>query len=333
MTDLDPPGPGQMLRSGTVAPAPIGWPDGVTAAACLTFDMDAEAAVLTADISSIGRMSPMSHQSYGPLVGVPRILALLERHHLAATFFIPGYSAHRYPDVVRAVAEAGHEIAHHSYFHENTVGMDETTEAAMLDLGLKALADVAGVRPDGYRAPMWEMNFHTPRLLAQRGFSYDSSLMDSDYPYLLAVDAAPAAAPAAAGGAGPGAAARASTLVEVPVSWALDDWEQYAFLPGLIGSGVIESPAKALEMWTLELEAMHRLGAAFVLCCHPFLSGRPSRAEALERLIERMKSLSGLWITTVGEVAKHTASLNLAARSCPPPIVPEDAYWIARPGH
>jgi peptidoglycan/xylan/chitin deacetylase (PgdA/CDA1 family) len=278
--------------------------------------MDAEAAVLTADISSIDRMTPMSHQSYGPLVGVPRILALLERHHLKATFFIPGYSAQRYPAAVRAVAEAGHEIAHHSYFHENTNGMDEATEAAMLDLGLAALANVAGVRPDGYRAPMWEMNFHTPHLLAQRGFSYDSSLMDSDYPYLLAVDAA---------------AAGTATLVEVPVSWGLDDWEQYAFLPGLIGSGVIESPAKALEMWTLELEAMHRLGAAFVLTCHPFLSGRPSRAEALERLIERMKALPGLWITTVGEVARHTASLNLTARSCPQPVLPEAAYWVARP--
>ena len=313
MNRVEPPQPGTGLASSTVPPGPISWPPGVTAAACLTFDMDAEAAVLTADISSISRMSPMSHQSYGPLVGVPRILALLKRHGLTATFFIPGYSAHRYPDVVRAVAEAGHEIAHHSYFHENTIGMDEKTEAAMIDLGLRALHDVAGVRPEGYRAPMWEMNYHTPRLLAERGFRWDSSLMDSDHPYALAVDGLPDA------------------LVEVPVSWGLDDWEQYAFLPGLIGSGVIESPAKALEMWTLELDAMHRLGAAFVLCCHPFLSGRPSRAQALERLIERMKALDGLWITTVGEVARHTASLNLAPRTCPQPVIPADAYWVARP--
>jgi peptidoglycan/xylan/chitin deacetylase (PgdA/CDA1 family) len=304
------------LASSSVPAVPIAWPEGTTAAACLTFDMDAEAPVLTADISSISRMTPMSHQAYGPLVGVPRILALLERHDLKATFFIPGYSAHRYPDVVRAVAEAGHEIAHHSYFHENTIGMDEKTEAAMLDLGLQALHDVAGVRPVGYRAPMWEMNFHTPKLLAERGFRYDSSLMDSDHPYVLAVE-------------GP-AGATAGSLVEVPVSWGLDDWEQYAFLPGLVGSGLIESPAKALEMWTLELEAMHRLGAAFVLCCHPFLSGRPSRAEALERLIERMKSLDGLWITTVGEVAKHTESLSMAPRTCPQPVLPADAYWVTR---
>jgi peptidoglycan-N-acetylglucosamine deacetylase len=214
--------PDTELSSSATPPAPVTWPAGVKAAACLTFDIDAESAVLTADRSSINRMSPMSHQSYGPLVGVPRILALLERHGVRATFFVPGYTAHRYPSVVRAVAEAGHEIAHHSYFHENTIGMDAKTEAAMLDLGLKALWDVAGVRPAGYRAPMWEMNYHTPALLAERGFLYDSSLMDSDHPYPLSVD----------GG---------QVLAEVPVSWGLDDWEQYAFLPGLIGSGVIES--------------------------------------------------------------------------------------------
>jgi peptidoglycan-N-acetylglucosamine deacetylase len=309
MTPADPP---QDLRSSATPPGPIAWPAGKTAAACLTFDMDAESAILTADPASIGRMTPMSHQAYGPLVGVPRILGLLRRHGLTATFFIPGYSAHRYPGAVRAIAEDGHEIAHHSYFHENTIGMDERTEADMIDLGLAALADVAGVRPVGYRAPMWELNYHTPKLLADRGFRWDSSLMDADYPYVLA-----------GAGAGP--------LVEIPVSWGLDDWEQYAFLPGIIGPGVIESPAKALEMWTLELDAMHRIGAAFVLCCHPFLSGRPSRAEALERLIEHMKALPGLWITTVGEVAAHTGSLNLAPRTCPQPVMPRDAYWATRP--
>jgi peptidoglycan-N-acetylglucosamine deacetylase len=316
MNRAEPPASAAALASSAAPPAPIAWPAGVAAAACLTFDMDAEAPMLTADMSSISRMTPMSHQSYGPLVGVPRILALLDRQEVKATFFIPGYSAHRYPDVVRAVAEAGHEIAHHSYFHENTIGMDAKTEAAMIDLGLRALRDTAGVRPEGYRAPMWEMNFHTPGLLAERGFLYDSSLMDSDHPYVLAVNADDGAA---------------ATIVEVPVSWGLDDWEQYAFLPGLTGSGVIESPAKALEMWTLELEAMHRLGAAFVLCCHPFLSGRPSRAEVLEQLIERMKSLDGLWITTVAEVARHTAALNLAPRTSPQPVIPAEAYWVARP--
>ena len=309
-------GASQDLVSTATPPGPVAWPEGYTAAACLTFDLDAEAAVLTVDISSVYRMSPMSHQAYGPLVGVPRILDLLARHGLRATFFVPGYSAHRYPAVVRSIAEAGHEIAHHSYFHENTAGMDARTEADMIDLGLQALSDVAGVRPVGYRAPMWELTYNTPRLLADRGFLYDSSLMDSDHPYRLAVDGS----------------ANAPSLVEVPVWWGLDDWEQYAFLPDLIGSGVIESPAKALEMWSLELAAMHRIGAAFVLTCHPFLSGRPARAYALEQLIERMAALPDLWVTTVGDVARHVAGLDLTPRTCPQPILPEAAYWVARPG-
>ncbi len=307
-------GPRSLATTATPA-EPVRWPDGYTAAACLTFDLDAEAAVLTADIGSVHRMSPMSHQAYGPLVGVPRILSLLSRHGLRATFFVPGYSAHRYPDVVRSIAEAGHEIAHHSYFHENTIGMDARTEADMIDLGLQALWDVAGVRPEGYRAPMWELTYHTPRLLAERGFRYDSSLMDSDYPYRLAVDE-----PAG------------SSLIEIPAWWGLDDWEQYAFLPDLIGSGVIESPAKALELWTLELQAVHAMGAAFVLTCHPFLTGRPSRARALEQLIETMSGLPGQWVAAMGEVARHVASLELAPRTCPQPQIPGAAYWVQRPG-
>ena len=318
--------PRQDLASQATPAGPVAWPAGYSAAACLTFDMDAEAAVLTADINSVNRMSPMSHQAYGPLAGVPRILDLLARNSMRATFFVPGYSAHRYPPVVRAIAEAGHEIAHHSYFHENTIGMDARTEADMIDLGLEALWDVAGVRPAGYRAPMWEMTYNTPRLLAERGFLYDSSLMDSDYPYRLAV-----AGSEASGDVGSEAFGEAASLIEIPAYWGLDDWEQYAFLPDLIGSGVIESPAKALEMWSLELEAMHAIGAAFVLTCHPFLSGRPARARALELLIDKMAALPGLWITTVGEVARHVAGLNLTPRPCPQPVLPEAAYWVARP--
>jgi peptidoglycan/xylan/chitin deacetylase (PgdA/CDA1 family) len=180
----------------------------------------------------------------------------------------------------------------------------------MIDRGLEALDRVAGIRPEGYRAPMWEMNYHTPKLLAERGFLYDSSLMDADFPYELA-----------AGDAG------GNSLVELPVWWGLDDWEQYAFLPDLMGSGVIESPAKVLEMWTLELDAMHRLGALFDLCCHPFLSGRPARAEAVERLLTHMLELPGMWVTSLGEIARHVRSLSLEPRTLAPPVIP-DAHWI-----
>ncbi|MHC8609382.1 polysaccharide deacetylase family protein [Paenarthrobacter ureafaciens] len=270
---------------------PVTWPEGFRAAASFTFDVDAESCTIAHDPTSTRRMSLMSHQSYGPKIAVPRILQILDRQGVKGTFFVPGFTAESYPDVVRRIADAGHEIGHHGYLHEPMQGLDAATEASYLDRGLDALHKVAGVRPVGYRAPWWELNWQSPALLADRGFLYDSSLLDGDAPYRMAV-----------------ADGDSRDIVEIPVDWALDDWEQYAFYPGVTGSGVIESPAKALEMWTLEAQAHHSQGSCFVLTNHPFISGRPSRAVALEQLIERVKDLDGMWVTTLAEIAGHTAS-------------------------
>lgn len=282
----------------------LAWPNGARAAAAFTFDVDAESCVLAHDPASSSRMSLMSHQAYGARAGVPRLLRLLERQGITATFFVPGFTADTYPDLVRQIRDGGHEIAHHGYLHEAAAGMGPDQEARMIDRGLDALDKVAGVRPEGYRAPMWELNYHTAGLLCDRGFAYDSSLMDSDVPYLLAEHEG-----------------HPRTLVEIPIHWSLDDWEQYGYIPEVSGSGLIESPAKVLEMWTLELEAFHREGGCFVLTNHPFLSGRPSRSAALERLVERMESLDGLWLTTLGEIARHTREAATQVRHFPQPSV------------
>jgi len=274
------------------APAPpVTWPDGRRAAACFTFDVDGESAVLSTHPQAASRMSVMSHQAYGPLVGVPRLLDLLERHSVRATFFVPGFTAHRYPDVVRAIAAAGHEIGHHGYLHEPLIDVEPDAEAAILDRGLDALAEVAGVRPAGYRAPMWELTFHSPALLHERGFQYDSSLMDADHPYLLDV--------------GDGR----RTLVEIPVHWALDDWEQYCYIPDIAGTGLMRAPDDMLRTWTAELDAMTDAGGCFVLTNHPFLTGRPARARALDQLIRHAAGRPDLWVTTLADVAAHIASL------------------------
>lgn len=247
----------------------------------------------------------MSHQSYGPLVGVPRILGILDRHGVPATFFVPGYTAERYPGVVRNIVAAGHEVAHHGYLHETLEGVDPETEAAYLDRGLAALERVAGVRPVGYRAPMWEPTWATARLLAERGFLYDSSLMDADVPYELAV-----------------AGVRdVASIVEIPIHWALDDWEQYCFIPGVSGEGLIESPAKAQEMWSLELDATRSIGGCFALTNHPFLTGRPSRALALERIVEQAVQYGDVWIAPMHRIAEHVRGLGLTPRTLSRPAL------------
>ncbi len=284
----------------TVPATEVPWPDGKGTAAAFTFDVDAESALLGVSLEHANRMSVMSHQAYGPLVGVPRILSLLSRHEVRSTFFVPGYTAERYPDVIRAIVDAGHEIAHHGYLHESMAGLSEQAEADILDRGIDALEAVTGQRPVGYRAPMWELNWHSPALLADRGFLYDSSLMDADHPYELAVPSD-------------------RSLVEIPIQWALDDWEQYCYIPDFSGSGLIESPRKAVEIWRLEFEGIRSVGGCFVLTNHPFLSGRPSRAAALEELVEYVGSCKDVWLSTMGGIAEHVRSLELTPRSISKP--------------
>ena len=271
------------------------WPDGYRAAACFTFDVDAESPILFEHPEAAGWLDVMTHQAYGPRTGLPRILRLLDRQQIRATFFVPGYTAERWPDTVRTIRDGGHEIACHGYLHEGSRQADAATEEWRLVRALEGL-DAAGVKPTGYRAPNWEVSFALPAILARHGFHYESSLMDSDWPYRLAVTGE----------------SDAPTLVELPVHWSLDDWEPYTYLPGISGTGLIASPVELIARWSLELEALVDEGGLFMLTNHPFVSGRPSRAAALETLIERARDIDGLWIATCEEVATHTESLDLA---------------------
>ena len=287
-------------------PPGFSWPNGARAAACFTFDVDAESPILFDDPRTAAWLDVMSHQAYGARTGIARILRLLDRRAIRATFFIPGYSAERWPVICRSIRDAGHEIAHHGYLHEGAHGAGPADQEARIVRGFAALDEVLGVRPIGYRGPNWEMTYETPAILVRNGFVYDSGLMDADHPYVLAVDPSPGAA----------------TLIELPGHWALDDWEPYNYLPGLTGSGVISSPADVLARWTLELEALAHAGGLFMLTNHPFVSGRASRAVALERLIERAQEIDGMWIATAAEIATHVATLGLEPVVHREPVLP-----------
>jgi peptidoglycan-N-acetylglucosamine deacetylase len=250
--------------------------------ACLTFDVDAEAPIL-AESGLYGRnLGVMSHQAYGPLVGVPRILDLLREYSLPATFFVPGWTADRYPKTVEAILAGGHEVGHHSYAHFSPFAQTEEEERADFERALASLRAV-GVEPVGFRCPSWEPGWRTPALVAEHGLTYDSSLMDSDKPYVLET------------GAG--------EIVELPVHWALDDWEQYAYIPDPPFRSAIESPQKVLDLWRSELDAMRTYECLFVLTCHPFLSGRPHRVEVLRTLIEHALEAGDVEFKACREVA------------------------------
>ncbi len=285
-------------------PLPPGfrWPDGVRAAAMFTFDVDAEAAMLGDHPETAGYLDVMAHQRYGPKVAVPRLLRMLDRLGLRTTFFIPGWVAETWPEVARSVRDAGHEIGHHGYLHESVRGADEATEEGYLLRGLEALDSVLGLRPVGYRPPSWDMNYRTPGLLAKHGFRYDSGLMDSDHPYRLGTSAEPGA----------------PSIVELPVNWALDDWNRWNYVPGYAASPILR-PSVAVDAWGEELDALVEVGGLFSLTMHPFVSGRPGRAAAIEGLIERAQSMDGVWVAAGDEIAAWVEGLDLPTVVHEPP--------------
>lgn len=237
------------------------WRKGASAVLVPCFDVDAETPLLAAGAGYDNDLSAMSHQAYGPRVGVPRLLELLALYHVPGTFFVPGQVAERWPGAVERILGAGHEVALHGYSHRSLVDMTVREQIEDLEQGIASLSRL-GVEPVGYRAPYWRMTQELLDLLPSYGFTYDSSLMDDDKPYIQQV--------------------AEGELAELPVHWSLDDWEQYAFLPEPDIGQNIEEPAKLARLWIAELDAMRQTHSLCVPTCHPFLSGRPSRTKALE---------------------------------------------------
>jgi peptidoglycan-N-acetylglucosamine deacetylase len=282
------------------------WRAGHAAIAVLSFDVDAESPILAEGRRYAGHAMAMTHQAFGPRTGVPRLLALLDEYHLRATFFIPGLTAQRYPETVEAVLAAGHEVGHHSHTHRTPASLTADEERLDFEQALRAL-DAAGAKPLGHRSAMWDASWRTPGLVAEHGMRYDSTLMDADVPYLLDT------------GVG--------EIAELPPHWSLDDWEQYAFLPDPNIGGIITAPLTVADMWIHELDSMRRHGCLFMLTCHPFLSGRAGRIEALRRVIEAGLERGDVEFLTCLEVADRVHQADDVQRRILSPVqVDEELY-------
>ena len=266
------------------------WPDNKRFAVTLSFDLDAETAWESSSLSG-RRLSLLSMGAYGRRVGVPRLLELLARYQIRAQFYIPARVVEIDPDVVRSIAAAGHGIGCHGYFHER---VDEQTPEHNLQIlkASKAILEATIDRPvTHYRAPQWELTPDVVESLVALGFRSDSSLMGDDRPYCV------------------GSAER--KLLELPVSWLLDDWEQFAYSAEPAVGSVIEDPDKVYRLWSAELEGMRRYGSHFILTMHPQLIGRASRIAMLERLIQQIQASGDAWICTPDDVYSHWQAGNL----------------------
>jgi peptidoglycan-N-acetylglucosamine deacetylase len=256
----------------------------------LTFDFDS----YTNWIGSTGANSPsmISRGEFGP-IGVRRILPLLSELKVSATFFTPGGTAVSYPRVVAAIRDAGHEIAHHGWIHENPVNLKRDEELRILERGMEALEKVSGARPLGYRSPAWDNSPNTVQLLLDHGFEYESSLMGSDFePYWCRIgDKWSKTEPYEFG--------EPTKLIEMPVAWHLDDHPYYEFIPGREGQG-LRPPSVVFEIWKGEFDYLYnQVGhGVLIITIHPQVSGRGHRLLMLKELLEYMATHSGVHFTT-----------------------------------
>jgi peptidoglycan/xylan/chitin deacetylase (PgdA/CDA1 family) len=266
---------------------------------CLTFDFDA---LSPWALGMAGRnVAALSRGEFGA-VAVPRILALLERHEIPATFFVPGHTALAYPDLVRSIRDAGHELGHHGWVHEPLSELDPAEEREVLQRGLDALDRVAGVRPAGYRAPNVDVSVSTVEILLEHGFVYDASFSGSDFEpyYLRRGDRFPPDGEYVFG--------ESTELVGIPFAWHLSDFQFFEFVPGVTARQ--DPPSAVYEIWAGELEWAHANvpGGVYDLTMHPQAIGRGYRLTMVERLIELAKGLDGARFERLGDYAARWRS-------------------------
>ena len=262
---------------------PPSWPGGARCAVALSFDSDHETNELRDGGRSIGRMS---WGQYGSRVGVPRILALLQRSAIPATFFVPAVAAMLYPDEQRRVVAEGHEIGLHGWIHELNSVLPEATERDLHLRASDALTLITGIRPVGMRTPSWDFSPATLKIQREMGLLYDSSLMADDDPYELLQDGEP------------------TGIVELPVEWIRDD-AVYFNMNRFQALRPYTAPTTVLDIFRREFDRAWAEGGLFLLTMHPHVIGYRSRLFILEELIRHMQGQAGVWFATHRDVALH----------------------------
>ena len=246
-------------------------------------------------------------------VGSPRLLELFRRFDIQTTWFIPGHSIETFPEQMKAVADAGHEISMHGYSHENPIAMTPKQEEAVMDKSIDLIEALCGRRPTGYVAPWWEFSPVSNELLLKKGIKYDHSLMSNDFtPHYVRVgdswtkidftkEASEWMKPLVRG--------QETDLIEIPASWHLDDLPPMMFIKAAPNSHGFVSPRHLEEMWRDQFDWVYREMdyAVFTFTIHPDVSGKPQVLLMLERLYEYISGHEGVKFTTFDAIVNDFA--------------------------
>ena len=262
---------------------PTSWKDGARCAIALSFDSDHETSDLREGGKSIGRLA---WGQYGSRVGIPRILSILERHSVQASFYVPAVAALLHPDEQRRVVAEGHEIGIHGWIHEMNSTLGLSDERDMMLRSLDTIEAITGKRPYGLRSPSADFSDNTLFLLKELGLEYDSSLGADDDCYELLLDNEP------------------TGIVEMPFEWVRDD-AVYFMMNRASGLRPYTPPGDVFDIFKRELDAAFEEGGIFELTMHPHIITYRSRIWIVEEIIRYAKSLGHVWFATHGEIARY----------------------------
>jgi peptidoglycan-N-acetylglucosamine deacetylase len=272
---------------------------------CLTFDFDTQSGFIARGLTT---PTPLSRGEFG-LIGAQRVRALLKSYGLRTTWFVPGFTIESHPRACEAVVEDGHEIGHHSWAHIPPAQQSRAEEEADLVRANEAIVRLTGRKARGYRSPSWDLSENTIDLLLAHGFLYESSLMGADYwPYRARRgDRVELGKPYGFG--------EETALIEMPISWTLDDHPHFEFmrtattvLPGL------QSARTVMENWLDEFRYMQRSVDWGILTytMHPYVIGRGFRMLAFEDLVKSLQAAGAVFMTMEDAAAEARARMFTA---------------------
>lgn len=261
--------------------APSRWKDGARCAVALSFDSDHETNELREGGKSIGRMA---WGQYGNRVGVPRLLDMLKRYDVKASFYVPAVAALLHPEEQRRVVAEGHEIGIHGWIHELNSVLPYEVERDLMFRSTDTLESITGVRPVGLRTPSWDFSPNTLRIETELGLLYDSSLMADEDCYDLLLEGV------------------STGIVEVPVEWIRDD-AVYFMMHRFQSLRPYTPPKDVLDIFLREFDAAYEAGGLFQLTMHPHIITPRSRIWILDEVIRHAKSKGDVWFATHAEVA------------------------------
>jgi len=268
---------------------------------CLTFDFDAISGWIARGMTTPG---PISRGEFGPDVGVPRVLDLLKRYEVPSSWYIPGHTLATFPEPSQRVAEAGHEIGHHGWTHRPPATLSRDEEREELLRASEAIRALTGRAPRGYRSPSWDLSPHSVDLLLEQGFVYDSSMMGDDYiPYRVRKgDVISLESPAVFG--------PETALVEMPISWTLDDFPHFEFIrtPTVVAPGNMNAN-DVLENWIDDFVYLDENldWGVITYTFHPFVIGRGHRMVVLEKLVSTLRDRGAHFMTLESAAAEYLA--------------------------